>query len=103
MLRHLSRTLHVGLLNDCFFEPSSALCLRRAPMEERRVPVLSRCSPDRCPNSCIASRHLPPWQASIADAAEILRDPRLSPLQRKTLVAEQTRMRRLIAPLKTAH
>ena len=103
MLRHLSRTLHVGLLNDCFFEPSSALCLRRAPMEERRVPVLSRCSPDRCPNSCIASRHLPPWQASIADAAEMLRDPRLSPLQRKTLVAEQTRMRRLIAPLKAVH
>ena len=61
MLRHLARTLHVGFLNDCFFEPASALCLPRTPVKERRAPVLSHCSPDRCPNSCIASRHLPPW------------------------------------------
>jgi integrase len=102
MLRHLARTLHVGFLNDCFFDPVSALCLQRAPAEERRAPVLSRCSPDRCPNSCIASRHLPPWEASIADADEMLRDPRLSTLQRAALVTEQARKRRLIAPLQAA-
>jgi hypothetical protein len=101
MLRHLARTLHAGFLNDCFFEPANALCLRHAPDEERRVPVLSRCSPDRCPNSCITSRHLPPWEASIADADEMLRDPRLSAPQREALAVEQTRKRRLIAPLKT--
>ena len=103
MLRHLGRTLHAGFLNDCFFEPASALCLPRTPAEERRAPVLSRCSPDRCPNSCIVARHLPPWEASIADADEMLRDPRLSVLQRGTLVVEQTRKRRLIAPLKAIH
>jgi len=27
MLGHLARTLHVGYLNDCFFEPAVALCL----------------------------------------------------------------------------
>ena len=31
MLRHLARTLHAGFLNDCFFEPASALCLRARP------------------------------------------------------------------------
>lgn len=99
MLRHLGRTLHAGFLNDCFFDPASALCLPRTPAHERRGPVLSRCSPDRCPNSCVASRHLPPWQASIADADELLRDPRLSAPQRAALLAEQTRKQRLIAPL----
>jgi hypothetical protein len=102
MLRHLARTLHAGFLNDCFFEPASALCLPRAPVEERRAPVLSRCSPDRCPNSCIATRHLPPWEASIADTDVMLRDPHLSAFQREVLTAEQTRKRRLIAPLKEA-
>jgi len=99
MLRHLGRTLHAGFLNDCFFDPASALCLPRTPAHERRAPVLSRCSPDRCPNSCVTSRHLPPWQASIADADELLRDPRLSAPQRAALLAEQTRKQRLIAPL----
>ena len=102
MLRHVARTLHAGFLNDCFFEPASALCLRHVPETERRVPVLSHCSPDRCPNSCIASRHLPPWEASIAAADEMLRDPRLSAPQREALAVEQTRKRRLIAPLKAA-
>lgn len=99
MLRHLGRTLHAGFLNDCFFDPASALCLPRTPVQERRAPVLSRCSPDRCPNSCIASRHLPPWQASIANADELLRDPHLSARQREALTVEQTRKQRLIAPL----
>jgi hypothetical protein len=99
MLRHLARTLHVGFLNDCFFEPASALCLPRTPVEQRRAPVLSHCSPDRCPNSCIATRHLPPWTASIADGDAMLRDTHLSPLQREALGTEQARKRRLIAPL----
>ena len=102
MLRHLARTLHVGFLNDCFFEPASALCLPRTPVEERRAPVLSHCSPDRCPNSCIATRHLPPWTASIADGDALLRDTHLSALQREALETEQTRKRRLIAPLMAA-
>jgi hypothetical protein len=99
MLRHLARTLHVGFLNDCFFEPASALCLPRTPVAERRAPVLSRCSPDRCPNSCISTRHLPPWAASIADGDALLRDTHLSAPQREALETEQTRKRRLIAAL----
>jgi integrase len=100
MLAHLARSLHVGFLNDCFFEPATALCLDRNGTKDRSVPILSHCSPDRCPNSCITRRHLPPWEASIGEADTLLKDKRLPPLQRAALVADNARKRLLIAPLK---
>ncbi|HMR30092.1 MAG TPA: hypothetical protein PKA13_12110 [Geminicoccaceae bacterium] len=100
MLRHLARDLHVGFLNDCFFEAASALCLRRTPQTDRKAPVLSHCSPERCPNSCLSRRHLPPWEASIEEGDILLRDPKLTANQRKALEIEQARKRALIAPLK---
>lgn len=100
MLAHLARTLHVGYLNDCFFDPLTALCLREAEKPSASVPVLSRCAPDRCPNACLVKRHLPPWEASIAQAEDLLADKRLSALQREALRQDNERKRRLIAPLK---
>jgi hypothetical protein len=98
MLGHLGRTLHVGFLNDCFFEPATALCLNRAT-EAAQQPVLSHCSPDRCPNACITRRHLTAWQESIAGAERLLASPGLPPLQRTALEQDNARKRRLIAPL----
>lgn len=100
MLAHLGRTLHVGLLADCFFDPDTALCLDQDNDHlDRSVPALAQCRPDRCPNACIVRRHLPPWQAAIADAERLLADHRLSALQRTALTSDIERMRRLIAPL----
>lgn len=100
MLAHLGRTLHVGMLADCFFDPDTALCLDReeAPVE-RSAPALSHCRPDRCPNACITRRHLAPWQASIAEGERMLGEGRLSPLQQQALLQDNQRKRRLIAPL----
>lgn len=98
MLAHLARTLHVGYLNDCFFEPATALCLGRSTGSESQ-PILSNCAPDRCPNSCIARRHLPPWQAAIAHAEAMLEEKRLSNVQRTAIRQDRDRMRKLIAPL----
>jgi hypothetical protein len=64
MLGHLARTLHVGHLNDCFFEPATALCLKRSPETARTEPILSNCAPDRCPNSCL-SRRPPPAMGGL--------------------------------------
>jgi len=100
MLKQIARTLYVGYLNDCFFEPAAALCLKRHERKDRSAPILSHCSPDRCPNSSITKRHLPVWEASIAEAEEHLANKRLPSLQRKALKAENERKRRLIAPLK---
>ncbi|WP_292053722.1 hypothetical protein [Mesorhizobium sp.] len=100
MLGHLARTLHVGYLNDCFFEPATALCLAQPQKTKNATPALSNCAPDRCPNSCITARHLPAWEASIAEADELLKNKRLSPLQREALQRDNVRKRTLIAPLK---
>jgi hypothetical protein len=98
MLAHLARTLHVGYLNDCFFEPATALCLGRSTGSASQ-PILSNCAPDRCPNSCIARHHLPAWQAAIAHAEALLEEKRLSNVQRTTIRQDRDRMRKLIAPL----
>lgn len=99
MLGQLARTLHVGYLNDCFFDPATALCLHRSGAVGRAAPILSHCAPDRCPNSCISRQHLPPWQTSIAEADALLANTRLSVPQREALVKDNDRKRRLIAPL----
>ncbi len=99
MLTHLARTLHVGHLNDCFFEPATALCLDKTKVDDRPAPALPRCAPDRCPNACVTSRHLPVWEASIAEADELLRNKRLPRFQREALQRDNDRKRRLIAPL----
>ena len=99
MLGHLARTLHVGYLNDCFFERATALCLKDDKEEKTSGPILSRCAPDRCPNSCISQRHLPAWNAAITETDALLKEKRLSPLQRAVLRRENDRMRKLIGPL----
>jgi hypothetical protein len=98
MLAHLARTLHVGYLNDCYFEPATALCLGRSAGSACQ-PILSNCAPDRCPNSCIARRHLPAWQAAIQHAGAMLEEKRLSSVQRNAIRQDRDRMRKLIAPL----
>ena len=99
MLAQLARTLHVGLLNDCFFEPATAFCLDRTKTAERGAPMLSHCSPDRCPNACITRRHLAPWRDSIVDGETLLKDKRLSAVQKRALREEIARKQKLIAPL----
>jgi hypothetical protein len=100
MLTHLGRTLHVGLLADCFFDPDTPLCLDQDNDDlDCSVPALAQFRPDRCPNACIVRRHLSPWQASIVEAERLLADHRLSALQRTALTQDIERMRRLIAPL----
>ena len=95
MLAHLGKTLHVGFLNDCFFDAASALCLR--PDDSQVAPVISRCSPDRCPNSCLTARHVAPWRASIEEGEHLLQGNTLSAFQKVAIVQDNNRKRRLIA------
>jgi hypothetical protein len=71
MLAHVAKTLFVGVMNDCFFDPATALCLKGKT--ETATPAMAQRRPDRCPNSCITSRHRPMWAKAIAEGEDLLR------------------------------
>ncbi|MFJ7946274.1 hypothetical protein ACIQ6K_21875 [Streptomyces sp. NPDC096354] len=82
MLKASARTLHIGTLNDCYYQPETALC--RAPSGEDR-PLLNSCRPDRCGNSTITTRHRNGWEAARGDTERALAFVGLSDLQRTAL------------------
>lgn len=88
LLASTARTLHVGILADCFFDPATAACLRDATDPDRSAPVLALCQPTRCPNACITARHRPAWSRAAADARAMLTEKRLSALQRAALAQD---------------
>ncbi|MCR8574284.1 hypothetical protein [Streptomyces sp. Isolate_219] len=57
MLSHLAKTLHPGVLNDCFFQAATAVCVKRAKIVGRPVPQHNMCL--KCPNARRSTVHLP--------------------------------------------
>jgi integrase len=99
MLAHVAKTLFVGVMNDCFFDPATALCLNGKT--EAATPAMAQCRPDRCPNSCIARHHRPLWAKAIADGEELLKTRRLSPLQREAIEMDLKRYRNVLKHART--
>ena len=94
LLSSLARTLHVGVLADCFFDPTTALCLNTN--SDHRKPQTALCQPTKCPNACIRARHLPAWRRAAKDAKLLLKEKRLSDLQRSSLQADYARILNVI-------
>lgn len=101
MLTHIAKTLFVGVMNDCFFDPATALCLNGKT--EAATPAMAQCRPDRCPNSCVASHHRPLWAKAIDDGEELLKSKRLSPLQREVIESDLKRYRNVIRKTSISH
>jgi hypothetical protein len=97
MLASVARTFHVGPLADCFFDPATALCLKRVTTPDPVQPLTALCEPTRCPNACITTRHRPAWERAAADARAHLRERRISDLQRQALQRELDRLTAVIA------
>lgn len=97
MLTSVARTFHVGPLADCFFDPATALCLKRVTTPDPAQPLTALCEPTRCPNACITARHRPAWERAAADAKAHLRERRISDLQRQALQRELDRLTAVIA------
>ncbi|MFJ2638735.1 hypothetical protein [Streptomyces sp. NPDC087511] len=57
MLTHLAKTLHPGVLNDCFYQAATAVCRKRAKALGRPLPLLNMCL--SCPNARRSAVHLP--------------------------------------------
>ncbi|QMU75974.1 hypothetical protein GXW83_09735 [Streptacidiphilus sp. PB12-B1b] len=82
MLRASARTLHVGTLNDCYYQPETALCRTTGG---EGGPLLNNCRPDRCANSTVTARHRPGWVEARAQTEQALAFIGLSELQRTAL------------------
>lgn len=94
MLASLARTLHVGVLADCFFDPGTAVCLKQAT--GAKGPLTALCQPTLCPNACITSMHRPAWARSAQEAADLLKEKRLSTLQRRILQQDLERAKSVL-------
>jgi hypothetical protein len=69
MLAHLTKTLHPGVLNDCFFNASTAVCVKRATVVGRPVPQHNMCL--RRPNARRSSVHRPRLVAARDQAQQL--------------------------------
>jgi hypothetical protein len=99
MLQHLSITLHPGVLGDCFFQPATAACLKRAAPAGtgRPLPMLNSCL--SCPNARRTSAHQPRLEQARDQARQALeatgKQP-LPPLQRAALNDHLSQLDQLI-------
>ncbi|MFF2861456.1 hypothetical protein ACFVSX_16350 [Streptomyces rubiginosohelvolus] len=83
MLTNPARTYYPGVLNDCYFEPSTALCLSRRPSAEpEAAPVMNHCQPAKCPNSCVLPQHRPAIDSVIDDTRKLLTIRPMTSLQK---------------------
>lgn len=98
LLADTARTLHVGVLADCFFDPATAVCLRHAA-DSQSAPMISLCEPSRCPNACITERHRPAWAGAAENARSVLKEKRLSELQRLAVEQDLQRMEKVLSDI----
>lgn len=80
MLSHMGRTLHRGLLTDCFFNPATALCRSK---DSDGTPVFELCQPTKCANSRISKLHKGAWLERGAAARALASSDGLSGLEIK--------------------
>ncbi|MFP5319218.1 MAG: hypothetical protein ACLGI2_13130 [Acidimicrobiia bacterium] len=99
MLKSSARTLYPGVLNDCFFDRDTALCLRTSG-QGGNEPLAPFCQPDRCGNSVITEAHVPQWEAAIGEVRVHLGRKNLSQNQRTALRAKLDEMEAAIRPLR---
>lgn len=98
LLADTARTLHVGVLADCFFDPATAVCLRHAAGSQS-APMISLCEPSRCPNACITARHRPAWAGAAENARGVLKEKRLSELQRLAIEHDLQRIEKVLSDI----
>jgi hypothetical protein len=72
MLDHLATTLHPGVLGDCFYQPDTALCAKRAKLPGKPLPMLNTCL--SCPNARRYTVHLPRLQQARDQAGQALHE-----------------------------
>lgn len=101
MLANTARTYFPGVLNDCYFDPATALCIRhqRDSGQPATEPVMNHCQPALCRNSCVTGKHVPAIKSVISGSRELLSVQKLSAPQRTALQQHIGVMESMLAPL----
>ncbi|MEV7122147.1 hypothetical protein [Kitasatospora griseola] len=90
------RTYYPGVLNDCYFEASTALCLtQRSGAGLDAEPVMNHCQPAKCSNSGVLARHRGAIESVVADARQLLTIRPITALQKTALQQQIDQMRRM--------
>ncbi|MEU5715493.1 hypothetical protein AB0G71_06825 [Streptomyces sp. NPDC020403] len=98
LLHHLTKTLHPGVLNDCFYQAETAVCRKRAKPLGRPVPMLDMCMP--CPNSRRSAVHVPRLERAHDMAeSELGEATGLRRLQQLAITEHLATLTRLIAEI----
>lgn len=93
-LASTSKTLYIGNLNLCYFEPTKARCLRDSEIKD--TPILNRCEPGNCGNACVTQRHLPLWTAQLRQVEDAIRHPKTSVIAKQLLSNEASKIRKIV-------
>jgi integrase len=102
MLFNAARTYFPGILNDCYFDAATALCIRHQRGSSDKLPgqpVVNRCQPALCRNSCVTEKHVPAIMTIIRGNRELLSVQKLSRPQRTALQENINAMEAMLAPL----
>lgn len=100
MLKSLGRLIYPGIINDCHFDVTTALCLPKEANKQNAQPRLALCDPERCKNGCWDQKHLPMIDEAREDAVRMRRTRGLSRNQRSALdkgIAKYDRMKAAIS------
>ncbi|WP_146042050.1 hypothetical protein [Chromobacterium sinusclupearum] len=93
-LASTNKTLFIGNLNLCYFEPTKARCLRNSEIKD--APILNRCEPENCKNACVTKRHLPLWTAQLKQVEEAIHHPKASVIAKQLLSNEASKIRKIV-------
>jgi integrase len=85
MLKNVAKVVYPGLINDCFFDAATALCLKKAGRETDERPLFAQCDWDKCPNSCFWRKHRAALKLSLDEALAQRSLPKLAKNQRLAL------------------
>jgi len=102
MLKHLSKTLHPGILNDCFYQPATAVCRSRAKTLGRPLPLHNMCQ--SCSNARRSTVHLPRLTTARDQAQQVIDDAtsgadEIPRLQQLALTNHLSDLNRIIAEI----
>ena len=101
MLSHLAITLHPGVLGDCFYQPDTALCAKRARPTRHRAPADAEHLPDLPERAPFQRSPAPPGTSPRPGPADHRRDAggTLPPLQQAALTSHLSQLGQLISQI----